>query len=315
MARRRIGQDQLRREADRGRRSGSLDEIASLIDWAEIDRHLAPIYAAPKGEQAWPPLALFKALLLAVWHDLSDVKLAEALDDRASFRQFCGFAQHEPTPERTAFVRLRRELVARSLDRVLFEAVTCQLDDKGVVVRTGTLIDATIIASNSKDKDGEARWVKHRGRAAVHGYKAHVAADAKGGIVRSLEVTPANINDGRMLGAVLPESPGDVYADLAYASTANEQEIRAAGGRPHLPGRGVWAVAGDAAALARLEAWNAQVGRIRRCIEKIFGTWKRCYGLRRMRWRGLAKAALQVRLTATAYNLRRAVALVRAALA
>ena len=72
-----------------------------------------------------------------------------------------------------------------------------------------------------------------------------------------------------------------------------------------MPGRGVWALAGDGAALARLEAWNAQVGRIRRRIGKIFGTWKRSYGLRRMRWRGLAKAALQVRLTAKAYNLRR----------
>jgi transposase, IS5 family len=132
MARRRIGQEQPGLEADRGRRSGSLEEIAGLIDWAGVDRTLAPIYASAKGEQAWPPLALFKALLLAVWYDLSDVKLAEALDDRASFRRFCGFARHEPTPERTAFVRFRRELVARALDRVLFEAVTCQLDGKGV---------------------------------------------------------------------------------------------------------------------------------------------------------------------------------------
>jgi IS5 family transposase len=84
--------------------------------------------------------------------------------------------------------------------------------------------------------------------------------------------------------------------------------IRAAGGQSCLPGRGVW---GDEQARARLEVWNETVGFIRRRIEKIFGTWKRSYGLRRMRWRGLDKAALQVRLTATAYNLRRAMALVR----
>jgi len=114
-----------------------------------VDRLLAGISASAKGEPGWPPLALFKALLLAAWHDLSDVRLAEALDDRASFRRFCGFAAHEPTPERTAFVRFRRELVARSLDRVLFEAVTKQLDAGGVVVRTGTLIDASVIASAS----------------------------------------------------------------------------------------------------------------------------------------------------------------------
>jgi IS5 family transposase len=81
-------------------------------------------------------------LWLASWHDLSDVTLAEALDDRASFRRFCGFAAHEPTPERTAFVRFRRELVARGLDRVRFDAVTRQLEEKGVMVRTGTLVRA-----------------------------------------------------------------------------------------------------------------------------------------------------------------------------
>lgn len=158
MARRRIGQEQLNLESDHRRQSGSLDEVAALIDWSAIDQVLSPIYASAKGEQAWPPLSLFKALLLAVWYDLSDVKLAEAIEDRASFRRFCGFASHEPTPERTAFVRFRRELVMRSLERVLFEAVTNQLDAKGMIVRTGTLVDATLIASASIKADDEARW-------------------------------------------------------------------------------------------------------------------------------------------------------------
>ncbi|MEF2072883.1 hypothetical protein [Consotaella aegiceratis] len=65
----------------RGWRGGSLDQIAELVDWTEIDRHLAPICASAKGERASPRLALFKALLLAVWHDLSDGKLTDALDD------------------------------------------------------------------------------------------------------------------------------------------------------------------------------------------------------------------------------------------
>jgi transposase, IS5 family len=308
MARRRIGQERLQFGDGAARRSGSLGEIAGLIDWSEIDRHLAVIYASAKGEPAWPPLSLFKALLLAVWYDLSDVKLAEALDDRASFRGFCGFAVDEPTPERTAFVRFRRELVARSLDRDVFEAVTTQLDARGVVVRTGTLVDATVIASASL-KDDEGCWVGHRRKAPVHGYKAHVAADRDGGIVRAVEITPANVNDGRMLGTVLPDDPGEVYADLAYASHANEERIASSGGRSCLPGRGLW---GDQAALARLQAWNEQVGLVRRQIEKIFGTWKRSYGLRRMRWLGLAKAGLQVRLTAIAYNLRRSMRILEA---
>ena len=308
MARRRIGQEELRLVRGIGRRAGSLDEIAGLINWAEIDRHLASLYASAKGERAWPPLALFKALLLAVWHDLSDVKLAEALDDRASFRQFCGFAADEPTPERTTFVRFRRELVVRSLDRVLFEAVTLELDAQNVLVKTGTLVDATVIASASKAKDEEARWVKHRRRPAVHGYKAHIATDAGGDIVRVVEITPANVNDGKMLATVLPDDPGKVYADLANASHANETLIQAAGGASCLPGRGVW---GGQEALRRLEAWNEAVGHVRRRIEKIFGTCKRSYGLSQMRWIGLAKAGLQVRLTAIAYNLRRSSVILR----
>ena len=77
MARRRIGQERLG-IIKGSTRNASLDQMSALIDWAEIDGYCAGIYAAVKGEPAWPPLALFRALLLAVWHDLSDVKLAEA---------------------------------------------------------------------------------------------------------------------------------------------------------------------------------------------------------------------------------------------
>lgn len=103
MARRRIGQDRLVLHADTAERRSTLDRLSDLIDWMPLEQHLRDISNAAKGEPAWPPLALFKAMLIAVWHDLSDVRLAEALDDRASFRRFCGFSAHEPTPERTAF--------------------------------------------------------------------------------------------------------------------------------------------------------------------------------------------------------------------
>jgi IS5 family transposase len=82
MARRRIGQEHLRLGDRESGRTGSLNDLHRLIDWAAIDRHLALIYASATGEQAWPPLSLFKAVLLAVWYDLSDVKRAEALHDR-----------------------------------------------------------------------------------------------------------------------------------------------------------------------------------------------------------------------------------------
>ena len=107
-----------------------------------------------------------------------------------------------------------------------------------------------------------------------------MATDADGGFVRRIEMTPANVNDGRMLGAVLPTDPGNIYADLAYASSRNEILIRDAGGSSRVPRRALW---GGTEALQRLEAWNREVGHVRRQIEKVFGTWKRSYGLRRIR--------------------------------
>src|SRR5919199_364318 len=206
MARRRIGQDRLVFGSEGAGRQSTLDQLQDIS-------------CAAKGEPAWPPLALFKAMLIAVWHDLSDVRLAEALDDRASFRRFCGFAAHEPTPERTSFVRFRRELVRRGLDRALFEAVTRQLDGRGVVVRTGALVDATLIPSASVRHDGEARWAGHRRKKPVHGYKAHVATDQEAGLIRGVEVTSANIHDAAELQAVLPPEPGEVYGDSAFAGS------------------------------------------------------------------------------------------------
>ena len=78
------------------------------------------------------------------------------LDDRTSFRRFCGFGAHEPTPERTAFLRFQRVLVRLSLDRMRFEAATRQLDATGVVVRCGTLVDATLLPSASIQHNAEA---------------------------------------------------------------------------------------------------------------------------------------------------------------
>ena len=310
MSRRRIGQEEFGFAVDRAQRS-SLDELAQLIDWSPIDRALGVISCAAKGEAAWPPLALFKAMLLSIWYDLSDVKLAEAMDDRGSFRRFCGFSVSEATPERTAFVRFRKALVGNGLDKALFDEITRQLKAKAIRVKTGTLVDATIIASASADDD-EGHWVKHKGRPAVHGFKAHVGADADTALVEEIAVTPANINDGKAGPFALPDDPGEVFADSAYRGAHFGDAVRAKGGIPRIVATGMWG-RDEAETLARLDAWNQPIHRIRGRIEKIFGTWKRSYGLRRMRWRGLAKAAVQIRLTAIAYNMKRSLKIIATA--
>ncbi len=196
---------------------------------------------------------------------------------------------------------------------MLFEAVTRQLEAKGTAVRTGTLVDATLVPSASIRHDGEARWAGHRRRKPTHGYKAHVATDEGAGLVRSVEVTTANVHDAAELEAVLPPEPGDVYGESAFTGGRAERAVVARGGTPRTVWTGIWGRGPEA--LARLEAHNAAVRRVRCRIEKVFGTWKRSYGLRRMRWLGLAKAGLQVRLAAVAYNLRRTATLLHGAAA
>jgi IS5 family transposase len=138
------------------------------------------------------------------------------------------------------------------------------------------------------------------------------------GLVCGVEVTTANVHDAAELEAVLPSEPGDVYGGdrrsaaghSAFAGRSAERVIIARSGTPQVVHTGTW---GRPEALARRKAHNARVQRTRCRIETVFGTWKRSYGLRRMRWIGLAKAGLQVRLAAIACTLRRTVTLISAA--
>jgi IS5 family transposase len=306
MGRRRIGQEVM--GFVRAERRTSLDEIDAAIDWTRLDARLAAISPPGRGEPGWPPLALLKALLLGFWHDLSDVKLAEALEDRASFRRFCGFSASEATPERTAFVRFRRELARLRLEKALFGEVVRQLDARGLTVRTGALIDATVIRAASKGDD-EAGWKAWGPGAPVKGYKAHVATDEAGGIVRRVMVTAANAHDAGPAAGLVGRHPGRIWADSAYDTGALKARIRKGGGaamivrRLNARSREAWT--------ASKRAWNATIHPVRCRIEKVFGTAKRSYGLDRARYMGRSRVSLQVHLTFIAYNLRRAVTLLR----
>ena len=184
-------------------------------------------------------------------------------------------------------------------DRSLFDAIIRDIESKGACVRKGTLIDATIIGSASKG-DQEAAWAKHKSRAPAHGYKAHIAADKDSGIIRDVETTAANEADVSIAPAIIPDEPGEVYADRAYDALAVARAIESRSGISKLMRKGHrWLPA------KALEAHNRPLRPIRARIEKIFGTWKRSYHLRRMRWMGLAKAKLQIHLAAIAYNCKR----------
>ena len=190
-------------------------------------------------------------------------------------------------------------------------AVTAQIKAGAVKVKTGTMVDATVIASASQG-DHDARWVKHNGKPAVHAFKAHVGADAGSALVEKISVSPANVNDGRASPDALPDDPGEGFADRPYRGSHFGGVVRARGGTPCVVATGMRG-RDDAKVQARLQAWNQPIHRVRARIEKIFGTWKQSYGMRRMRWRGLAKVTVQGHLTAIADNLKRTRSIVMAA--
>lgn len=111
---------------------------------------------------------------------------------------------------------------------------------------------------------------------------AHLGAEADTALVEEVAITPANVNDGKAGADALPVDPGEVFTDSAYRGAALGAAVRAKGGTPRIVATGMWGH-DDAETLARLDAWNRPIHRVRARIEKIFGTWKRSYGLRRMR--------------------------------
>ena len=154
------------------------------------------------------------------------------------------------------------------------------------------------------------RWIKHRGRKAVYGYKAHTAAEVSTDLVEEINVTPANINDGKAGCDVVPDHPGQVYADSAYRGPRFRKAVEERGGVARVVATSVWARS-DEEAKAKLGAHNGPIHKVRGRIEKIFGTCKRSYGLGRVPSCGINKATLFVQFTAIAYNLKRGLSLQR----
>ena len=126
-------------------RNAQLERIAALVDWAPLAEIVSVIYAAPRGRPAYPPLLMVKALLLGEWYDLSDEALEAALWDRISFRRFVGLGLQEDAPDRATVSRFRRQLARRGLAPRLFAELNRQIEARGLVVKQGALLDATVI--------------------------------------------------------------------------------------------------------------------------------------------------------------------------
>jgi IS5 family transposase len=257
---------------------------------------------------------MFKVLLLQSLYGLSDAETEEALIDRLSFRRFVGVALTDRVPDHSTICRFRNLLVEQGLLDKLFAELDRQLDKAGLILRRGTMLDATVIETQAakpgdpqSTSDPEARFTRRQGRnGSSFGYKAHVAVDQGSGLIRAVITTPANVNDTVPADQLIQGDEQAVMADAAYHTHAREAALKARGIKPrlmrrpnkHHPVLPPW-----------LKRYNQLIARRRAAVETTFATLKRRMGLGCIRYRGLAKAAGQVLIAAIAFNMRRWVTL------
>src|SRR3984957_5872367 len=129
-----------------GRVGGFLDRLEKAFDWAAFEDLLSPIHGSAMGAPGYPPLTMFKIVLLQQWHTLSDPAAEEAVRDRLSFRRFCGLPLDMATPDHASIWRFRQTIDKLGLSTKLLAEVNRQLDARGFVIKRGALVDATIIA-------------------------------------------------------------------------------------------------------------------------------------------------------------------------
>jgi IS5 family transposase len=315
------------------RRAGSdrLGKLSSVVKWYRFEKLLKPVGGESEtGRPAYRALLMFKALLLQRLYGLSDAELEEALYDRLSFRRFCGLALEDAVPDHTTLCRFRNRLVEAGVLETLFAELDRQLDAAGLIVRRGTMLDATVIETEAARpprygdgpgdpdstgarpaRDPDAAFSRRKGRpGSSYGYKAHVGVDEGSGLIRKIVTTPANITDTEPADGLICGDEGRVLADGAYHTHKRERSLRQRGianglmRRPnkHHP------VLKPAA-----RRFNRVVARLRAPVETTFATLKRRMGLDTIRYIGLAKAQAQVLMAAIAFNMRRWVTLAAAA--
>jgi len=294
-------------------RNVRLERIAQVFDWGAVEQLVSGIYAARSGRPSWPPLMLVKALLLQQWYGLSDPGLEEALGDRLSFRRFVGLGLDEGSPDHSTLSRFRKALRERGLDKSLFEEIERQLGARGLLVKSGTLMDATLVeaavkkpaapAGSKSATDPDADWTR-KGSKSYFGYKAHVGVDI-GGMIRRVELTSAKVYESQVADALVCGDEKAVYADKGYELKARRARLKAAGIKDRIMHR-------SHKHQARLPHWqairNRLISPIRSAVERVFGTLKRTYGYRRVRYRGLQANLLHLRFLCIAFNLRKAAA-------
>ena len=285
----------------RTRKREFLAQMQRVVPWAQLEALIAP--HAPEGRRGRPPFALGTMLrihFMQQWFTLSDPAMEEALHDVPLFREFAQLNYDMRFPDESTILRFRHLLEEHKLAPKMLETVNQVLQGKGLMLKVGTVVDATLIAapSSTKNASGERDPEMHqtkKGKQWHFGMKAHIGVDADSGLVHTVKGTAANVNDVVQANSLLHGQESDAFGDAGYQGAAK---------RPDASDGVQWHVAmrpGKRRALdpgKKVDALIEQVehikASIRAKVEHPFRVIKRQFGHVKVRYRGLKKNTAQL---------------------
>ena len=206
----------------RTRKREFLAQMERVVPWATLVALVAPY--APEGKKGRPPFAVETMLrihFMQQWFTLSDPAMEEALHDMPLFREFAHLDYNTRLPDESTILRFRHRLEQHKLADQMLATINELLRNKGLLLKAGTVVDATLIAapSSTKNKEGERDPEMHqtkKGNQWYFGMKAHIGVDAESGLVHTVTGTPANVNDVVEANSLLHGDERDVFADAGY---------------------------------------------------------------------------------------------------
>lgn len=221
-----------RQKRHQTRKEKFLARMEALVPWQRIEAVIEPYYPKPgNGRRPYPLTTMLRIHCLQQWYSLSDPAMEDALYEIASMRLFTNLSLDNPIPDHTTIMNFRHLLERHGLGRQIFEEVNSWLIDAGVLVKEGTLMDATIIEapSSTKNKAGERDPEMHqtkKGNMWHFGMKAHIGVDAKTGLTHSFETTAANEHDLNQAEQLLHGEEQYVFADAGYRGIDKRKSLR-----------------------------------------------------------------------------------------
>ena len=294
------------RYSKKTKRALFLEEMEQVVPWSKLCALIEPHY--PQAGNGRPPVGVERMLriyFLQQWFNLSDPGVEEALYDSLVLRQFVGIdLGQEPVPDETTVCKFRHLLEEHKLGGEMLETVNLHLQEKGVRISTGTIVDATIIHAPSSTKNREEKrdpemHQTKKGKQWYFGMKAHVGVDSKTKLVHSAVVTPANVSDAAVLPELLHGEETRIWGDGAYQGQTDEIHRVAPRAQDHTNRRCRYKDRVDEAERAK----NRTKSRVRSKVEHVFGILKLKFGFTKVRYRGLKKNANRLFATLALVNL------------